>query len=214
MTTTTIAAVQLVRGALAWTSGYEVDADGCPRAYHPGGGGLDALGNARADDGAWVGVVTNAMGSPLVQGPDDPAPGYYISQTALQDRSRAFDDPARYVDSSMVPYISIPPELERRGVKLGDLVMVAYKERAVAAIVADVGPHRKLGEGSIALAQLLGIPSSPRNGGVDHGVTWVAFPGSGAGWPVAVEDFSAQASLLFEQWGGIEAAEAVQAPNA
>jgi hypothetical protein len=39
----------------------------------------------------------------------------------------------------------------------------------------------KYGEGSIALARALGIPSSPRNGGCADGVTFVVFPGSSKG---------------------------------
>lgn len=44
--------------------------------------------------------------------------------------------------------------------------------------MADIGPHP--GEGSIAMADALGIPSSPKHGGVDSGVTYVAFPHSWA----------------------------------
>ncbi|HEY1769452.1 MAG TPA: hypothetical protein VGG02_04260 [Chthoniobacterales bacterium] len=46
------------------------------------------------------------------------------------------------------------------------------------AVVGDIGPHRKLGEISVATARALGIPSSPLNGGVDdHVIEYVIEPG-------------------------------------
>jgi hypothetical protein len=47
------------------------------------------------------------------------------------------------------------------------------------AIFADVGPD--VGEGSIYLADKLEIPADPRIGGVDSGVFYFIFPGSGNG---------------------------------
>jgi Fungal chitosanase of glycosyl hydrolase group 75 len=64
-----------------------IDADGSPHAYHPNGSppGLDYLANA-GKPGNWYGIVTDnqkASGNPVVQGSSDPAPGFYISSTAL-----------------------------------------------------------------------------------------------------------------------------------
>ena len=63
-----------------------IDFDGAPTAYHPQHGkGLDHLANA-GHPGNWYGVVTNNGrhdGTPIIQGPTDPAPGYYVSPTAL-----------------------------------------------------------------------------------------------------------------------------------
>jgi hypothetical protein len=203
--------IQGARDCLCWASGFAVDADGSPRAYapaHSGLVGLDALGNA-GGPGNWYGVVTRD-GEPVVQGPGDPCPGYLVSATALVDPSKSDTDPRRYVDSETVPYISIPPELLHRGCRMGDLATVVYKERAVGAVLADVGPRGKLGEGSIALATALGIPNSPRNGGVNgDGVYWVLFPGTGAGWPIMLVDINSQATMLFEQFGGVEALEGI-----
>jgi hypothetical protein len=58
------------------------------------------------------------------------------------------------------------------GAKLGDLAVVfnGKNGKIVNAIYADVGPSNKIGEGSIALAEALAIPSSPRTGGVSSGV--------------------------------------------
>lgn len=201
--------IQRIRGALVWESGMQIDADGAPDAYapaHSGLVGLDALGNAGAP-GNWWALACNPSGAPFIQLPGDPAPGFYVSTTALQDSKKSVRDPARYVDSTKVPYVVIPPEflLTSYGARLSDLCAVTYKMRTAYALVADIGPHGQLGEGSIALADALGIPSSPRNGGVSDGVQWVLFPKSGAGWPVALDDLNLQAQLLFDDWGGVEA---------
>ena len=72
-----------------------VSADGSPRAYHRDPKlGLDFLGNA-GSAGRWWGIVIDSKAEPVVQGENDPAPGYYISQTALQDRTKAPTDPRR-----------------------------------------------------------------------------------------------------------------------
>ena len=191
--------VELIRGALTWESGLAVDADGSPHAYHPNGGGLDALGNA-GHFGNWYGLACSQMGIPYVQLADDPAPGFYVSTTALVDHARIASDPRRYVDSETVPYVVVPPELRNRGVHLGDVAVVSYGGRNCAAVVADVGPHGHYGEGSCALAKALGLDPSPRHGGCAHGVTWVIFCGSARGWPRTVEDFTAQATELYATW--------------
>src|SRR5512146_210706 len=144
----TIGATVVYRAELAftWTSGMAVDADGCPRCYAPHGSGLqglDALGNA-GKPGDWFAVITDngkPDGQPIVQGDDDPAPGFYVSPTALGDHSKASSDPRRYVDANAVPYVSVPPELRRLGVGLGDVALVEYRDQWSAALVADVGPR-------------------------------------------------------------------------
>jgi Fungal chitosanase of glycosyl hydrolase group 75 len=201
-----------IGNAVCWRSGMAVDADGSPSAYNPLGGGDDALGNA-GHAGNWFGVVTDngqPSGNPIVQGAYDPKPGYYISQTALVDRTKAVTDPRRYVDSTSAPYVSIPSDaLASRGGELhiGDLAMVCYGALRCAAVVADVGPKNHWGEGSIALAKALGIPPSPRNGGVPSGVTFLVFPGTAATppWPRAADDIKNAAEDLFTAFGGMPA---------
>ena len=194
--------VQIIGSAFCWQSGLAVDGDGAPNCYHPDGkSGLDYLDNARSSMG-WVGVVTDASGRPYVQGPDDPCPGFYVSPTSLQQRDLPVYDPRRYVDSIEVPYITCTRDMRARGMLLGDVAMVSYKAHTCAAIVADVGPHP--GEGSVALARSLGIPSSPKNGGIGHGVCFVVFAKSSRAWPRTNEDIAQQAELLFEKWGGID----------
>src|ERR1700751_2079744 len=71
----------------------DVDVDGAPRAYGPPGREtLDDLRNAHSmgDRSArmvgYIGADAPPHG-PVVQGPRDPAPGYYVSQTAFEDDS-------------------------------------------------------------------------------------------------------------------------------
>lgn len=198
--------VQLVDGAFCYRAGLAVDADGAHRAYHPDSrSGLDNLDNAlrnpKVRDGRWVGVVCNDMGVPVVQGPSDPAPGFYVSPTSLCDRSRGQRDPLRYVDAETVPYVTTTRDMLRLGARLGDVGVVTYGAASCCVVVADAGPHP--GEGSIALARELGIPSSPRNGGLSApAVSYCVFRDSARGWPRSREDVSAAALAALERWGG------------
>ena len=206
--------VHQVDGALAWEAGLAIDADGSPHAYAPAGSMLparDYLANA-GRSGHWWGVVTDngrADGEPILQGAGDPAPGYLVSPTALVDKTRHVRDPRRYVDSDTVPYLAVPRELrEQGGVRMGDVALVAYwpSAKLQAAIVADAGPAGKLGEGSIALAERLGIPSSAKDGGASRHVAAVLWPGSRREprWPRTAEDIEAQVADLLASWGGVE----------
>ena len=188
--------------ALAWESGLMIDADGAPNAYHPGGEGLDALANA-GKPGNWWGVVTDdgtAKGTPVVQGARDPFPGFYVSATSLEDPGFARTDPRRYVASTKVPYVVLPPQLLKHA-RLGDFAMVERGGKRVFALVADTGPKDKLGEGSIALAEALGVPSSPRRGGASSGVRYVVFAKSGNRRPRPAEDLEREGQRLLDAAG-------------
>lgn len=185
-------------GSLSFRSGLAIDADGAPNAYGPGGLGLDYLANA-GSPGHWWGVAVGPDGEPYVQGPDDPFPGYYVSTTSLEDPDFAESDPRRYVDSTKIHFLALPPSLfGDGGVRMGDVAAVEYEGRVVFAIVADQGPAGKLGEGSIALAEALGIDSNAKHGGLDTpGLHVVLFPGTGTGRPMtqAQIDTAARAAL-------------------
>src|SRR5271165_3204735 len=73
--------------AIVWEGGMQIDADGSPRAYNPvSSKGLDALGNAGRPGNWWALATVNgkSSGKPVIQGPSDPAPGFYVSTTALE----------------------------------------------------------------------------------------------------------------------------------
>jgi hypothetical protein len=70
------------------------------------------------------------------------------------------------------------------------------------AIYADTGPADRIGEGSIALAENLGLWPDARSGGTTRGILFLVFPGSGDGRPKRVEEIESEAEHLFQAWGG------------
>lgn len=198
-----------VAGVFFYESGLAIDADGSPRAYHPTDRlGLDSLSHA-GHRGNWWALVTDnekASGTPVVQGATDPAPGYFVSTTALYDRSNANPrDPRRYLDAENIPYVVLHPKALHYA-RLGDFATVVnLKNRKVSgAIVGDESaPNLPVGEGSIALAEALAIDSSPRHGGQDGKVVFVIYPGSGNGKPRKIQDILTSSNRLFDAWGGL-----------
>lgn len=207
--------VRFNNDAVWWEGPLAVDADGAPNAYAPNNQGLDWTADA-GHDGDWYGVVCGPDGKPVVQGPGDPYPGDYIPTTALTNPALKLTDPRRYVDSSVVPYLSIPSDsIGLYGIHVGD-VGFAFCRRTgqmCAAIVADVGPRGKYGEGSMALARALGLSSSPRNGGASSGVVCCVFKGSRRGWPRTNADVSQQVQDIINALGGASAYQAIVAPQ-
>jgi hypothetical protein len=142
----------------------DVDVDGAPNAYGPSGKpALDILLNAhylnRADKEI-VGYLTDERNRPILQGPNDPFPGYYISQTAFTDIENQNErDPRRYVDARNINYVVRGDVARHRGVRVGDFVSVYSKRtrRGVFAIVGDTG-NPTGDEGSLHLLQDLGYP--------------------------------------------------------
>jgi hypothetical protein len=142
----------------------DVDVDGAPNAYGPPGTQtLDFLLNAhylnRADQKI-VGYLIDEQGRPILQGPKDPFPGYYISQTAFADIANHNErDPRCYVDARNINYVVRGNAARRRGVQVGDFVAVYSKRtgRSVFAIVGDTG-NPTGDEGSLHLLQDLGYP--------------------------------------------------------
>ena len=203
-----------ISGAIVFEAGMAIDADGAPNAYGPHDRGLDRLANARHGN-RWVGIATNQRGKPLIQ-KKGRYRGYYVSTTSLQDSTiRNPANPAKYVSATKIPYIVLPPEVaERFGIALGDLAVVINQrnEQPVVAfaIYADSGPRGKIGEGSIALAEALGLPADPRTGKTEDGVLYVVFPGSGLG-PGRLrklKEITSATAELYEQWGGPQSLQA------
>ncbi|MGZ6141928.1 MAG: peptidoglycan-binding domain-containing protein [Myxococcales bacterium] len=167
-----------------------IDVDGAPNCYHPDNknvrtdylnfdvekhdGALDWLANG-GHPGNWFGVVTddgNNTGTPIVQGASDPCPGFHVSSTSLADKSKKRNDPKRYVDARVIPYMAWPQQIWlEKGARferatpgptgtLGDILTVVNPKaddahRYAHAIFADMGgaddPH--FGEGSPALGR-------------------------------------------------------------
>lgn len=206
--------VDVVDGGTLFEAGMTIDADGAPHAYHPDGkSGLDPLANA-GTPGHWFGLVTDngqPDGNPVVQTSTDPAPGFYISSTSLQDLTKEKDNPLRYVNSETIPYIVVPPPLIY-GVKekvLGSFATVlnTKNQKLQHAIVADVGPRNRIGAGSIALAKAIGVPLGSgaypvTEGGTDGGIIYKIYLGSGTGWPKTLDEINSEGERLLKEWGG------------
>ncbi|MEM7155285.1 MAG: DUF6519 domain-containing protein [Myxococcota bacterium] len=194
-------------GFVLFESGLTVAANGAPEAFHPDGApGLDALTDA-GRPGDWWALVTEGGGSrgtPIVQGEEDPAPGFYISSTALVDAERRQDDPRRYVDASQIPYVALPGGHDLFGAQLGDVATVLHLDSGMVAhaIVADEGPPDLLGTGSIALANSLELDADPRDGGASSGVVYLVYPGTGDGKPRSAEEIDEIGARELERLGG------------
>jgi hypothetical protein len=173
---------QLADGsAMFFTAGMDIDADGAPEAYNPENTGLDINSDAKDGD-TWVGIVVDDDGEPVVQQPGDPAPGFYVSTTSLEDTSKEDSDPRRYLDATTVPYIVIPGGRFGQA-RLGHPVLVVDERtgQRVKGIVGDIGPRFKIGEASMFLAASIvkeriyelndpdpGKFSNPREGGTSE----------------------------------------------
>lgn len=82
-------------------------------------------------------------------------------------------------------YIVVPPAIRDgvKGVVMGCLAQVTNTRNGMhtAAVVGDIGPHKKLGEISCACASAIGLNPSPVSGGVDdHVIEYVIWPGTAA----------------------------------
>jgi Fungal chitosanase of glycosyl hydrolase group 75 len=136
---------------------------------------------------------------------DDPFPGYYVSATDLVDRTKLLSDPSRYVDASRIPYIVLPSGMDKLiAAHPGDFAIVFNLQnfKSSPAIFADTGLTDRIGEGSIALAENLGLWSNARNGGTARGILYLVFPGSGNGHPRPIEEINVEAEKLLQEWGG------------
>ncbi len=188
----------------------DVDVDGAPNAYGPPGShALDSLNHAHYrgwKDGEIVGFLTedDHPHRPVRQGPHDPFPGLYISQTAFTDPTRPKErDVARYVDATRINYVVLGSAARRHGARLGDFVAVysRTKHRSVFGIVGDDG-NPSGDEGSLHLLQALGFPfHDGRHDAVESSDIIIRFfPGSNPGHAffrtqAALDAAAAQAGL-------------------
>lgn len=169
-------------GRVFFTADGDIDADGANGqngaavAYKSDDTGTEALANGDMKKIAGGKVVFKAgWGRDVVILGNDNQPrifngGIIASMTWYKEPGAALNDPAAYVDSETVPYIVVPPIIiqKTKGIVRGCKASVSFGAVSVICVVADKGPVNKVGELSIAAARALGIPSSPRNGGMDE----------------------------------------------
>lgn len=95
------------------------------------------------------------------------------------------------IDADTVPYVAVPGGNFRAamGIKMGDIAAVVYRDTISYAVVGDVGPTCKIGEGSSRLHEQLGhkvcvardgkgICTLISDHGIEAGVLYFIFPGS------------------------------------
>jgi Fungal chitosanase of glycosyl hydrolase group 75/D-alanyl-D-alanine carboxypeptidase len=192
-----------------------IDADGAPKAYNSNDSiALDSLVNA-GRPGNWFGVVTDtgrSDGEPVVQKQGDPAPGFFVSATTLTNPGFARESPLHYVDADTIPFVALPGGgrfsqfTSQKVLRLGDLGVAFNKAngKMCFAMFVDIGPSKKIGEGSIALARALGIPPSPKTGGTDaRQVVYVVFASTGVGRGLTVQEINDKTQPIFDSWGGL-----------
>lgn len=108
----------------------------------------------------------------------DGSPNWRIDPFGQADTALHFG--GKPINSSEVPGIVLPPECIDMvaPMVLGCLCEVSYKGRKVIGVVFDIGPHKKLGELSPAMAKELHINPDPNIGGEDEPiVTYRWWPG-------------------------------------
>ena len=73
--------------------------------------------------------------------------------TGQNDTTLHFPDTNEGLPSEAVPYIVLPGATFRTntGLAIGDVALVIFKDKIAAAVCGDIGPSKKIGEGSIRL---------------------------------------------------------------
>jgi len=139
-------------------------------------------------------------------GKSDQCPTTYEYKKLSRADRKLPDWRRQWVTSDLVPYIVLPYDSRRPGpptdadsvefrkrtkIKIGDVGVVIHEGKVIPVLIADGGPHNKIGEGSLALFDRLGssrcakrLPSDQRfckkvkNWSLGKNVTTIMFPNS------------------------------------
>lgn len=157
-------------------------------------------------------------GRPTIQGPTNPSPGNFVSETSLNIPGHSRDSQRRYINSREIPFIVLSRKVRRMiGASLGDVAVVHRPKtgKTVYAVFADTGPSWGLGEGSIALHNAVGNNPIDRRNGVDRAkrgviddVIYLVFPESRVQPTADHTEFRRRIEITardrFKSWGGNE----------
>ena len=119
-------------------------------------------------------------------GSNDEEDPHFQNDTSLHDTNN------HALNSRRFPFIVLPlppsdtgtARPQQFGIDLGDIGIVFFKNgRSCGVIYGDLGPKRRIGEGSMFAAQALGINADPNIGGIDAteippGIIHIVFPGT------------------------------------
>ena len=181
-------------GRVHFLADADIDADGAngqnggPAAYKVDNSGTELLANGgmKILQGKVVCAHSWARDIVILDSDNEPKvfPGGIIASiTWYRHPGKLQSDPTAYVDAETVPYVVVPPLIIQKtaGIVRGCKARVTWHGRSVDCVVADRGPSRKIGELSIAAARALGLPSSPRSGGIEQPeVQYELWPGVAA----------------------------------
>lgn len=181
-------------GRVHFVADADIDADGAngqnggPAAYKVDNSGTELLANGgmKIVQGKVKCAQSWARDIVILDTDNEPKvfPGGIIASTTwYRHPGKSRNDPAAYVDSETVPYVVVPPLIIQKtaGIVRGCKARVTWNGRSVECVVADKGPSKKIGELSIAAARAVGLPSSPRHGGIERAeVQYELWPGVAA----------------------------------
>jgi hypothetical protein len=218
-------AYRLADGSVLLLGRMTIDADGHPNAYAPNNAGLDNTSSG-GGPGRWYAIATRERncpenGTPFVHMIGNPPRPYYVSKTTLTNPTVTGPNKCRtqanYVHSGEIPYVALSPliaTIDHRA-STGRLAAVfdtrPASRRLAFAVHADQAPKSGFGEGSIALAEKLGLPSNPRAGGIgQRALLYVVFPDR-LGFPANARAVEDAAGTAFARWGGMPRLQACEA---
>ena len=145
--------------------------------------GLTSISKVFAADGtaAFLTLSDLDLDTDGVKDPD-------IHYESTHQSATSLDPKGEWLNSNQLNYIVLPGGFNERHGKLvgiGTLATVIYSGRIAHAVVADIGPKAKFGEGSISLHRALGFERI-RDGrvidcGIDRGVLMLIYLGSSIG---------------------------------
>jgi hypothetical protein len=124
--------------------------------------------------------------------------------TGQNDTTFHFCDTDQGLPSEAVPYIVLPGGTFRTntGLAIGDVALIIFKDKIAAAICGDIGPSKKIGEGSIRLHEALHPPAPDPcslrqpdgscerilNDSIEEDVLFFVFPNSSFGEELTVSN--------------------------
>lgn len=111
---------------------------------------------------SWVSFISRLNIDNDGSGGNDDGDRFYQPDTSLHFKGKP-------LNAQKVSFIAVPPVIckKTKAIVLGSLVYVTHlgTGKVVSAVVGDIGPKDRVGEGSSALARALGLSGNANTGG-------------------------------------------------